>query len=184
MWHRALDPAILDAHAQPADPRDPDAISLTLLRRWLTVVEGANGKEHAVLSDGCHHLRIDVEAGRIGCEEAVILEFRLRGLRSAAPRLLALRRLLGLCRHRRFVPTLFPADPRLPRLVAMLRVADALADGASQRQIAATMFGAEAVTHGWDGRTDALRSRMRRLVRDARAMRDGGYRRLLGGKGC
>lgn len=180
MWHAALDPAILTVHAEPADPAHPDAIPLAAMERWLTVVNGTDGREHAVLSDGCHHLRLDVEAGRMGGEEAVILGYSLRGLRSAAPRLLTLRRLIGLCRHRRFVPTLFPADPRLPRLVAMLRVSDALADGASQREIAAALFGADAVARGWNGRTDALRSRMRRLVRDARMMRSGGYRRLLG----
>jgi hypothetical protein len=180
VWDEAFDPGILTVRAEPAEPGDPDAIGLIALERWLTVVTGADGREHAVISDGRHHLRLDVEAGSLAGEDAVILDYRLRGIRSAGPRLLALRRLLALCRHRRFVRTLFPCDPRMPRLVAVLRVADGLADGASQREIACALFGAEAVAYGWNGRTDALRSRLKRLVREARTMRAGGYRQLLG----
>ena len=67
----------------------------------------------------------------------------------------------------------------MPRLVATLRVGDALHTGASQREIARVLFGAEAVALYWDGRSDAVRSRLRRLVREARAMTAGAYRRLL-----
>ena len=180
MWDQAFDPGILTVRAEPADPDNPDAIGLLALGQWLTVVAGADGREHAVISDGHHHLRLDVEAGHLSGEDAVILDCHLRSIGAAGPRLLALRRLLALCRHRRFVRTLFPSDPRMPRLVAVLRVADGLANGASQREIAAAMFGAEAVARGWNGRTDALRSRFRRLVREARTMTAGGYRKLLG----
>jgi hypothetical protein len=179
VWDAALDPAALPVRAAPVDPGDPDAIRLAALAPWLTVVAGADGWEHAVLSDGRHHLRLDVAAGRLSGEEAVVFDYLLRGVRSAEPRLLTLRRLLGLCRHRRFARALFPADPRMPRLIAMLRVGDALAAGVSQREIAAELFGAEAVAHDWNGRSDALRSRVRRLVREARTMATGGYRRLL-----
>lgn len=179
VWEAALDPAALPVRAAPVDPGDPDAIRLQALSPWLTVVGGADGREHAVISDGCHHLRLDVEAGRLTGEEAVMLEYLLHGVRSAEPRLLTLRRLLGLCRHRRFARALFPPDPRMPRLIAMLRVGDALAAGASQRDIAAELFGEEAMALDWNGRSDALRSRVRRLVREARKMAAGGYRQLL-----
>jgi hypothetical protein len=165
--------------AAPAEVGDADAIPLARLASWLTVVVGADGREHAVLSDGRHHLRLDIAAGRFDGQEAVALEYLLHGVRSAEPRLLTLRRLFSLCRHRRFARTLFPADPRQPRLVAMLRVSDALAVGASQREIAAELFGREAMTRDWNGRSDALRSRLRRLVREARAMAKGGYLDLL-----
>lgn len=70
----------------------------------------------------------------------------------------------------------------MPRLIAVLRVADALTTGASQREIATVLFGAEAVARDWNGRSDALRSRLRRLVREARTMAAGGYRQLLRSK--
>lgn len=183
VWQAALDPAILPVRAEPADPENPDAIHLATLGSWLTVVTGADGREHAVISDGCHHLRLDVEAGQLADADAVVLDYLLRGVHSVEPRLLTLRRLLALCRHRRFARTLFPADPRMPGLIVMLRVGDALATDASQREIAVELFGAEAVERDWNGRSDALRSRVRRLVRDARAMAAGGYRQLLRRRG-
>lgn len=180
LWHAALDPAILPVRAEPAEPDDPDAVRLAALAPWLTVVAGTDGREHAVISDGRHHLRLDVEAGRLSGEEAVVLEYVLRGVRAAEPRLLTLRRLIGLCRYRRFARSLFAPDPRMPRLVRTLRVSDALAAGASQREIAAALFGADSLGRDWNGRSDALRSRIRRLVREARATAAGGYRQLLG----
>jgi hypothetical protein len=58
-----------------------------------------------------------------------------------------------------------------------LQALDASLAGASQRQIAIGLFGAQAVAVGWhaDG---ALRSRVRRLLRHARSLMCGRYRRL------
>ena len=179
VWHANFDPTILPVRAMPADPADPDAIRLDALAPWLTVVAGIDGQEHAVVSDGRHHLRFDVVSGRLSGSDAVVLDYVLRGVHSAGPRLLTLRRLLGVCRLGHFPAGLFPADPKMPRLVATLRVGDALHTGASQREIARVLFGAEAVALYWDGRSDAVRSRLRRLVREARAMTAGAYRRLL-----
>jgi hypothetical protein len=179
IWHAELDPAILAVRARPTVPDDPDALRLDALAPWLTVVPGHGGSEHAVLCDGRHRLRLDVVTGRLSGGQAVALDYLLNGVRSAGPRLLTLRRLLSLCRHRRFAESLFPPDPQMPRLIAILRVGDALAAGASQREIATEMFGDEAVALDWNGRSDALRSRLRRLGREAREMAAGGYRRLL-----
>lgn len=58
-----------------------------------------------------------------------------------------------------------------------LQALDATLSGASSRQVAEGLFGADAVVEGWhaDG---GLRSRVRRLVRRGRALMRGGYRRL------
>jgi hypothetical protein len=162
-----------------ADVRNPDALRLAALAPWLTIVASGDGREHAVISDGLHHVRLDVEAGRLSGQEAVVLDYRIRGLHSAEPHVQTLRRLLGLCRHRRFIRALFPPDPRMPRLITTLRVADALAEGASQREIATALFGTDAMSRDWSSRSDALRSRIRRLVREARGSAAGGYRQFL-----
>jgi len=71
---------------------------------------------------------------------------------SAQTRLLLLRRFLDLCRHRRFASSLFARDPRIDRGIDILRVRDAIHQGASQREIGAMLFGvgrvARAVAHG------------------------------------
>lgn len=179
IWHAALDPGTLPVAACPADPDDLDSVRLAALAPWLTVAVGPAGTEHAVLSDGWHHIRLDIEEGRLADEAAVLLHYRLRGIGTAQARLLPLRRLLDLSRHGRFTRSLFPRDPRIARGIAMLRVHDALREGASQREIAAALFGHAQVDGGWNGRSDALRSRVRRLVREARAMAGGGYRQLM-----
>lgn len=182
IWHADLDPGTLRVAAVPSDPSDPDSIRTERLAPWLAIATDAAGHEHAVLSDGWHRIRIDVEDGSIAREEAVLLHYRLLGVASAETRILPLRRFLELCRHGRFAASLFPDDPRIERWLAVLRVHDALAAGASHREIGAALFGEERILLDWGGRTDSLRSRVRRLVRDARTMARGGYRNLLSRK--
>lgn len=94
-------------------------------------------------------------------------------------RIMPLRRLAGLLRTGRLLPALFPRERRVERMIEVLRVADALSTGASQREIAAGLFGSERVSSDWCGVSDSLRSRMRRLVREARRMAAGSYRGLM-----
>jgi len=179
LWHADLDPATLQVVAVPGDRTDPDHVDPVALAPWLTLVADLAGGEHAVLSDGRHHVRIDVAEGSIASGDPVVLHYHLHGIASAEPRLLSLRRLIDLVRHRRFSARLFPADPRIDRWLLALRVHDALAAGASHREIAIELYGAERVGSGWQGEAESLRLRVRRLARDARALASGGYRALM-----
>ena len=173
IWDVELDPGTLRATALPASSRDPDAIDLERLRPWLTVVTDPAG-EHVVLSDGWHRVRIDIEHGSLTAGSPVVLRYLIHGVASAEPKLLPLRRLIDLLRHGRFARRLFPRDSRAARHVLTLRVHDALRAGASQRDIALELFGAADAS-----RADSIRSRVRRLVREARRMAAGGYRSLM-----
>lgn len=64
-------------------PADPDSIRIEQLTSWLTIAVDLEGREHAVLSDGWHHIRLDIEQGRLEEQEAVLLRYQLRGLASA-----------------------------------------------------------------------------------------------------
>lgn len=150
-----------------------------MLSRWLTIASDTAGLEHAVLSDGWHRIRLDLVSGSLAGLGPVILHYELRGVPSALPKILPLRRLLALCRHRRFAASLFPRDRRIVRWIELLRVHDGLAAGASHRELARAMFGEERIVEDWGGPSDSLRSRVRRLVRDAREMAGGGYRFLM-----
>jgi hypothetical protein len=61
----------------------------------------------------------------------------------------------------------------------MLRAYDALAAGASQREIAAVLLDGDARRDRWRIHSPSLRSRAQRLAACARAMGEGGYRALL-----
>lgn len=170
---------MLVAEARPSSAINRDVLDTVHLARWLTCVQGPGGREHAVFSDGYRRIRIDVVSGSVQAAAPVILHYRLAGMAALAPRLLALRQLLALQTYHRFARTLFPLDPHMAERIEILRVADALRAGASQREIAEVLFGETRIARSWRCDADSLRSRVRRLVGHARAMAAGGYRRLL-----
>ena len=53
------------------------------------------------------------------------------------------------------------------------------ADGMDPREIAAELFGWPVIRSGWDGPSDHARSRLRRLVAEARRMSSGGHWTIL-----
>lgn len=182
IWRADLDPGTLRVTAAGLEHDGPDAIDPRRLRQWLVLVTDADGREHAVLSDGWRRIRIDVEEGSLSTDGPLLFQYRLSGLASAQAKLLPLRRLLQLCRTGRFGAALFPPDRRVGRWIQVLRVHDALRASATQREIASVLFGEARAAADWRGASDSLRSRVQRLVRDARAMGRGGYRTLLAGR--
>lgn len=178
LWRADLDPGALSVVARPAGPGEPDGLPLHRLQDWLSIVRDADGQEHAVLSDGLHHIRLEVEEGTLA-HGPVVLHYRLQGLRDAGAKLASVRRLAALCLDRCFPAALFPADPLGERSISLLRVADAVRAGASHREVGDLLFGAERTRSEWYGRSESLRSRVRRLVGEARRLAAGGYRRLM-----
>jgi len=107
-------------------------------------------------------------------EGPVRLASILHGLNSLDAPILTLRRLLALPRDGRFSPALFPPPASGRRSMMPLRTLDALAADTGQRAVAIALFGQGAVAAEWNGRSDFLRSRVRRLIKQARHLADGG----------
>jgi hypothetical protein len=177
LWIADLHPPVLTAAAEPP-VRAADAFDISRLRPLVTIVDAGSGREHLLITDGLRAIRLDVVAGSVHAAP-VQLRFLIAGLEAAERPLLTLRRLLALCRGGRFSPALHPPDTRTGRFVLMLRAHDALADGATQREIAATLLSVEAAAERWRVSAPTLRARAQRLVRAARFMAAGGYRSLL-----
>ena len=76
--------------------------------------------------------------------------------RPTEPQIHSVRRLAALATG---APEPIERDATLVRLVAALRVRDALADGASQRDIGLGVFGDD-----WPGDGEHLKSRVRRMI--------------------
>ena len=178
IWHAGLDPGTLEVEAVAASPHAPDAIDPATLGAWLTLAADAHGREHAVISDGWHRIRLDIILGTLS-QGPVVLRCGVAAGGSALPKLLPLRRLVDFALHRRFARALYPADPRVARWLMALQVRDGLVDGASHREIAEALYGTERVESDWEGRSDSLRSRVRRLVAEARRLSRGGYRLMM-----
>lgn len=101
-------------------------------------------------------------------------------------------RLTGALRFHRYLlgERSGPVPPRVDltpmqrdRLMLMLRAFDGHESGASHRQIATVLFDPDiAYVPARDWKSSALHARVFRLVKDACALVDGGYRRILRGK--
>lgn len=69
------------------------------------------------------------------------------------------------------------SSDRISRLILALRTLDGLDEGVSQREIAGVLFGQKVSATDW--LSHDLHFRMKRLVRFARELAEGGYFRLL-----
>jgi len=159
--------------AEAASAGDADVFELGRFGHWATLARNGNGREHLALSDGWRRIRLDISGGTLSDARCVRFHYELSGFSGLEARLLTVRRLLTLWRRGRFVRALFPPMTGLPRRLEALRVADALAAGASYREIAIALFGEARVRAEWNGPSDFLLSRVRRRVAEARAMAEG-----------
>jgi hypothetical protein len=176
VWCAEVHPYVLKVQA--GSPDGDDVFDLQRFIPISTLVRAADDREHLLISDGLHAIRIDVVAGTIADGPAV-LRYRLNGLASAERPVLTLRRFLALWRTGRFCRSLHPDAVRAKRWLLMLRAHDALTAGANQREITAVLLSAEAGLPLWRSRSPSLRAQTQRLVRGARRMASSGYLELL-----
>ncbi|TMJ13375.1 MAG: DUF2285 domain-containing protein [Alphaproteobacteria bacterium] len=177
IWRADHYPLVLEAKARAGAGAD-DLFDVQRFDGLARHVRSASGSEHLLLSDGIFDIRIDIVSGSL-LEGPVKLCYRLGGLRSAEAPAAVLMRLLALGRTGSFARQLQPPVARMHRFLLELRVQDAIVAGADQREIAAALVSSEAAAPKWRIEAPTARSRVQRLVRRARQMQKGGYRRLL-----
>ncbi len=160
-----MNPFVLDACV------DPIGRPLDLSRLDYRVVQAA-GRSHFLLELPAGTLQLDVrDAG--GQHELVAVRPTIDFARPIEPQFHSARRLAALLGS---VPEPVPREAGPARLVAALRVRDALAAGASQRHIGLGIFGNE-----WPGDGEHLKSRVRRMIPFASALVRAGPRAVLAG---
>lgn len=179
VWSATVDPSVIVCTAEPIAIDHPDACHISQLALATTTVVGLSGTEHLAISDGLRRIRLDVVDGTL-LSGSVRLHYRLAGFSDAEPQLITLQRLLAFHRLGRFARGLHPRESKAERWVMMLRAHDLSVAGASQREIAAELFGSDA-SREWRTRSDYLRLRIQRLLRDADDLIHGGYLDLLRG---
>jgi len=165
--------------AEPIGPDHPDAFHISRPLLSTTTVVGSTGAEHLAISDGLRRIRLDIVEGTL-LRGPVRLHYRLAGFVDAEPQLLTMQRLLALHRLGRFARGLHARETKAERWVMMLRAHDLSVVGASQREIAAELFRLDD-TRDWRTRSDYLRLRIQRLLRDANGLIHGGYLDMLRG---
>jgi hypothetical protein len=177
-WRSERDPGVVRVDALGA-ASDPDALDVRRIGARALVLRDGPAKEQLLLRDGSRTLRLEVCSGTL-LAGPVRLRYRIEGLAELSPKLMTLRRLVALRRLGRFPANLFPAERRAARWTLLIRALDALAAGASHREIAAGLFGERRTDSEWRTHSDYLRLRVQRLARTASALVDGGYLALLG----
>ena len=163
-WHADADHGVLRAEAHTAGSRDLFALKgLDHLSSFLT-----NEGEHILFSDGLHSIRLDMLSGSLAAGP-VSLCWRIDGIANASPKILALRQFVALARSGGFAGSLHRPERRARRWVEMLRTHDALAAGATHREIAAALFGVDVTGPRWRLSAGPWRLRVQRLAAGARA---------------
>lgn len=176
-WQSRIHPFVLNvvqaSRAAADDLFDPASLG------GLSLVMSGSGRDHLLISDGFGMVRLEGPRG-IFSNGPTRLCFMIEGVGSAKAPLLALQRFIAVARSGRFSRLQHQREPKAQRWVLLLRTADALAGGASQRHLAEALLSRSASQSDWRSRDPPLRSQAQRLVRSARCLVGGGYADLLG----
>ncbi|HMO74401.1 MAG TPA: DUF2285 domain-containing protein [Sphingopyxis sp.] len=162
LWRADADPFVLTATVEPC-AEGAGNFDLACMREPACSIAG-DCAEHWLFGCAAKPLRLDIAAGTLR-HGPVALAVHLAQL--APPALAALDRLLALVRAGEWRRGHFPAERRARRWALVLRVHDALADGARQRDIADCLFGTAGIAH-WRVEAASWRRRTQRLVEGAR----------------
>jgi hypothetical protein len=166
IWSHDIDPNVLVATVVDPLAGHEDRIDLLYLSHLVTLHVGTDDIEHVLLSDGCHSLRIDLIGGTlVGCPSS--LSYKVQGLSRLGGPLATLERLVQVTSIGRFVSG--SACRHHARFIRELRIADALASGASHQDAARAIYGSLVPAHRWRVDNSSLRQRVQRLARAARA---------------
>jgi hypothetical protein len=168
---------VIVVDAERAASGDPQRFDLFAQSVPATLVRAPQCEE-LLLGGGLRSLRLSIVSGTL-LAGPVRLSYHLAGTDSLETRLLALRRFAGLQRHSRIPKSLFPVRPHANRWARVISALEALAIDPSPRAVAIRVYGEAIVAAEWDGSSDFLRSRVRRLTAWARHLAAGGYLSLL-----
>lgn len=179
LWDPAACPCILQliAFAESSVPRGHQ-FRLPKIPGLRRSVKTPDGSRHLLCQYANHFLQVHIcgswPSGSIHLlTDAVVAPHALK------PRLRALE-LFNHLWHAGTVPGRFAsAAANVDRLRFVLRALDGSLAGASYREIAVVLIGADRVQANWRDDNDHLKSRVRRAVRRGRTLMNKGYLRLL-----
>jgi hypothetical protein len=179
LWHPRVCRLVLPVHGVVAStPHRPLTLDLSGVRCDALLVLGFAGEQHVLFSDDTRRLQLIVTAADLRDHPPLLTDAILTAA-NLEIRFQLLRRLSHLAAHGELPPRLFPQEPGADRLRLLLQVLDGDLDGATQRDIAIALFGVPRVKADWAARNGNLRDRVRRAIRRARWLMDGGYLHLL-----
>lgn len=175
LWSATVDPSVLKVVARPARKSERHAFDLHQCPAPAALV-CTPGCEHLLLRAGHGSARLDIVSGTL-LEGPVVLLFDFAAVDTIESAIGALHRFLDFQRTGTLPGAPAHGGQRLRRQILALRVHDAIAAGASIRDVGIMLFGSERVRDEWAD--EALKSQCRRLIALAGEMTVGGYLSLF-----
>ncbi len=167
VWRADVDDSVLIAEVLDVDAPPLEGLDLLAVASLVTLEVDTNEDQHLLLSDGAASIRVDVVRGTLLGGRA-LLRYKLWGGQRLHTPVLSLRRLIAFLVTGRFAISLFPPERLASRWIFELRVSDALAAGASHREIANLLLGSIVAGRNWRDDGGSIRSRVRRAVSTAK----------------
>ena len=137
-----------------------------------------DGMQHVLFREGARSLQLTVSGASI-LEPVHLLVDAVSPLPEGRWQRSLLACLDDLHHHGRLRMRYFPPHPRRHRLMFVLRALDGWLAGASYREIAIALFGAQRVAADWTDPRRYMLDGVRRAVSRGRQLMTGGYRQLL-----
>ena len=144
-----------------------------------SVLIAPDGAEHVVLFDGGRQIQLACR-GKSMLDDAVCLALPIAVMEDQQRKIMALNRLLSVARFKRIDPNNFKPHPRSRRLRFTIQVLDGMLAGASHREIAIQLYGAEKVAQDWNDPGNSLKDQIRKTLRRGRDLMNGKYHNLAG----
>jgi hypothetical protein len=177
-WTAERDPFVLSVSARRVPAGTENSLDIAHLSERVVLLCDDSGREQLLVGSAATSLRLDIGDGTLR-DGPVALTYHVPGFGAAAPQLQTIALLHQLQRYLCLPPFSSITAQIWRREVSRLVAFDALARGASHREIGALIFGQSALDDGWDSQSDRVRSLVKRLVRDARRLAGGDYRNML-----
>jgi len=144
-----------------------------------SVLKAPDGAEHVVLFGGGRQIQLACR-GNSMLDDTVCLAFPIAAMEDQQRKIMALNRLLSVAKFKCIDPNNFKPHPRSRRLRFTIQVLDGMLAGASHREIAIQLYGAEKVAQDWNDPGNHLKDQIRKTVRRGRDLMNGKYRNLAG----
>lgn len=178
VWLPRFDPSVLTAEADHSTDEPGAAFDLATFGTMSTVLKDHTRREIVLFSQGQYHLQMFIDRGTV-LQGPTKLRFLIDQVNHLDAVTASLARFNTLLQKRAFLPRQFQTSSSAGKWSRALQALDGFNAGASQREIAAALFGHQMVQREWHGQSDFLRTRTQRLIAFGRKMAAGAYRSLL-----
>lgn len=155
-----------------------DDVILADLSLRLVCVETEDGHSHLILEDGGCSLQLKFDT-KLDLNTFFDFEIHISAFTNMNEKIYSASCLDQFLRTQKCTIFQKIAANRTKRLIEILFAYDLSQSGLSQREIAIRLFGEDAILDGWDGMSDSIRSKVRRLIRNGDQLVKAGYRTFL-----